>query len=327
MNFKHILITLLWLFAFTARGQQTGKTMEQKVTFMSEGEQIVGNLLLPPSYKDSDKLPVIIVVGPWTQVKEQVQYSYGRKLAQRGYAVLNFDFRYWGQSGGKPRYLESTAEKEKDVLNAIDYIKTNQALDAGDISIIGVCAGAGLAARVGTISKDVKRIATVAAWLQHPSTTPVFYGGNTGVQERIELADKAKKKFQETGTVEYVEAYNPNDPRAAMFFPLDYYGNPKRGAVPQWKNQFAVMGWKEWMTLNVIDGIAEKISCPLMMVHSDGSALPGNVKNFYEAVTFNNKKLVWLDGEHTQFYDDNAHIDLAIAEILSFFEQSKKPRQ
>jgi uncharacterized protein len=326
MNIKHILITSLWLFAFTARGQQTGKAMEQKVTFMSEGEQIAGNLLLPSSYNEGNKLPVIIIVGPWTQVKEQVQYSYGRKLAQRGYAVLNFDFRYWGQSGGKPRSLESAAEKEKDLLNAIKYIKTNQALDAGDISMIGVCAGAGMAARVATISKDIKRLATVAAWLQHPSTTPVFYGGETGVQERIERADKARKKFQETNTIEYVEAYNPNDPRAAMFFPLDYYGNPKRGALPQWKNQFAVMSWKEWLSLNVIDGVAEKINCPLVMVHSDGSALPGNVKKFYEAVTFNNKKLVWLDGEHTEFYDDNAHVDRAITEILNFFEESKKVR-
>jgi uncharacterized protein len=295
--------------------------LEQKITFKSEGETITGNLLLPSSYKDGQKLPAIMVFGAWTQVKEQIQYVYGRKLAEQGFAVLNFDFRHWGESSGKPRFFESTGEKVKDVLNALQYLKTNPAIDGSNISLIGICAGAGIILKVATQTKDIKKLATVAAWLQHPSSTPLFYGGEEGVKNRITLAEAARKKFEETGIVDYVEAYNSNDPKAAMFFPLDYYGNPGRGRIPEWDNQFAVMGWKEWMTLNVIDGVAGKITIPLIMVHSDGSALPGNVKKFYESAASKNKKLVWLEGEHTQFYDDDAHIDPSLDEIVKFFKE------
>jgi len=79
------------------------------------------------------------------------------------------------------------------------------------------------------------------------------------------------------------------------------------------------MGWNEWMSLNTIDGVAEKVDRPVVMVHSDGSALPDNVKKFYSLLGIKNKKLVWLEGEHTEFYDSKAHIDRALDEILAFF--------
>jgi fermentation-respiration switch protein FrsA (DUF1100 family) len=291
---------------------------EKKVTFKSEGEKITGKLLLPPNYEAGQALPAYIVLGPWTQVKEQVQYAYGKELAGLGFVVLNFDFRYWGESGGKPRFYESTGEKVKDALNAIAYLKTLPYVDAGNINLVGVCAGAGIVTRVALKSDDIAGVATVAAWLQHPASTPQFYGGEEGVQQRIALAEKARKKFDEKGSVDYVEAYNPDDYRAAMFFPLDYYGNPQRGAVKAWDNKFAVMGWKEWMELNSIDGIADKLEIPVVMVHSDGSALPDNVKKFYGMIPSKNKELVWLEGEHTQFYDSGDHIGKALKAILEF---------
>ncbi len=63
--------------------------------------------------------------------------------------------------------------------------------------------------------------------------------------------------------------------------------------------------------------------CPIIMVHKDNSALPDNVKRFYNAVPSKNKKLVWLEGKHTQFYDDDAHVDKAIEEIVKFLERGR----
>ena len=301
------------------RALAAASPIEQKVSFTSEGETIMGKLILPHTYKEGQKLPVIMVFGAWTQVKEQIQNRYGRKLAEEGFAVLNFDFRFWGESGGKPRYFESTSEKVKDIMHAIEFLKDHPAIDASNISLIGVCAGAGITLRVSALSKDVKKTATVAAWLQHPATTPLFYGGEEGVKKRISLSEAAEKKYRESGVVDYVEAYNPNDPAAAMFFPIDYYSNIERGRIPEWDNQFAVMGWKEWMTMNSIDELADKINIPLIMVHSDGSSLPDNVKKFFNAVPSQSKKLVWTEGEHTQFYDHHEQVDLAVAEIVKFF--------
>jgi hypothetical protein len=37
-----------------------------------------------------------------------------------------------------------------------------------------------------------------------------------------------------------------------MFFPIDYYANAQRGAVPAWHNQFAVPSWKKWLELDAV---------------------------------------------------------------------------
>jgi hypothetical protein len=187
-----------------------------------------------------------------------------------------------------------------------------------------VCAGAGIAARVVAEDERIQSFATVAAWLQHPTTTPLFYEGEAGVHRRIKLGEAAQKKYEQTGKVDYVAAYDTTPiAGAAMFFPIDYYGNAKRGAIPQWKNQFAVMGWKEWLKMNAIDGIAERITVPTLMIHSDASALPQNVRAFYGKLS-SPKRLVWTEREHTAFYDQQKEVAFAVDAVRNHFDQTLK---
>ena len=295
------------------------KAGRNRASFQSEGETIVGTLFLPEGYKPGQQLAAMIVEGPWTQVKEQVGYRYGEQLAQRGLAALALDHRCYGESGGEPRQSESANEKAKDLQNAVSFLQTVEAVDPGRIALLGVCAGAGVTARVATEDARIKSFATVAAWLQHPGTTPLFYGGAEGVAGRVKLSKAAREEFEKTGQVDYVKAYDPApNSKAAMFFPVDYYGNPSRGAIPTWKNQFAVMGWQEWLELNAIDGVAEKITVPTLMVHSDGSALPDNVRRFFNLLK-GSKDLYWTEGEHTQFYDQEPFVSKSVEAVAGHF--------
>jgi hypothetical protein len=298
------------------------KAGRNRVSFQSEGETIVGTLFLPESYQPGQKLAAVIVEGPWTQVKEQVGYRYGEQLAQRGLAALALDHRYYGESGGKPRQFESTEEKVKDLKNAVSFLQKAEAVDPDRIALLGVCAGAGITAKAIGGDSRIKSFATVAAWLQHPQTTPLFYGGAEGVAGRIGLSKAAREKLEKTGQVDYVAAYDPTpNSGAAMFFPVDYYGNPNRGAIVAWKNQFAVMGWQEWLELNTIDGVAENITVPTLMVHSDNSALPDNVRRFYGLLK-GPKDLLWTEGEHTQFYDQEPFVNKSADAVAAHFHRS-----
>lgn len=113
------------------------------------------------------------------------------------------------------------------------------------------------------------------------------------------------------GELDYVALYDPHDPKAAMFFEVDYYGDPGRGTVPQWTNRFAVASWLEWLTLNAIDGIAENIAAPLLHIHRDNCVLPDNVRRFYELVQAT-KELHWFgQGGQTDFYDQEPYVSKA----------------
>ncbi len=294
-----------------------------RVTFTVAGDRVVGTLFLPPGYRPGDRLPVVLVDGPWTQVKEQVGYRYGRVLADAGLAAFAVDHRGWGESGGTRSY-ESTARKVEDLKAAITTLAGLGAVDPARVGVLGVCAGTGVTARLVAEDPRVRAYGTAAAWLQHPSTTPQFYGGAEGVARRVALSERARERFERTGEVEYVKAYEPGEgSTAAMFFPVDYYGNPARGAIPQWRNEFAVMGWKEWLELDAIQ-YAARICVPTLMVHSDGSALPQNARRFFAelATPEGEKRLVWTDGEHTQFYDAEAQVSAAAAPLAAHFRRA-----
>jgi hypothetical protein len=291
-----------------------------RVTFAVDGDSVVGTLFLPPSYRPGERLPVVVVDGPWTQVKEQVGHRYGQRLAAEGLAAFALDHRGWGESGGVRSY-ESTARKVADLKAAIGALAALDAVDAERLGVLGVCAGAGVTAQLVAEDARVKAFATTAAWLQHPSTTPLFYGGAEGIARRVALSEQARARFERTGEVEYVKAYDPAEgSTAAMFFPVDYYGDAARGAIPQWRNEFAVMGWKEWLELDAIRHAA-RIRVPVLMVHSDGSALPDNVRRFHAelATPASDKRLVWVEGEHTQFYDREEQVSAAAGPVAAHF--------
>lgn len=287
-----------------------------RVTFKSEGETLVGNLFLPTSKKEGEKLPAVVVGGAWLTVKEQMASFYARRLAEQGLAALAFDFRNFGESGGEPRQYESGEAKTQDFKSAVTFLQSQPVIDPERIGGLGICASASYLARAVAEDKRFKSLVTVAAWFLHPDAMHAFYGGSEGVKRRLDLAEAAKTNFQKSGQMEYVPAYDPNDEDAAMFFKLDYYADPSRGAVPEWKNQFAVSSWSEWFQSNAIDGVAEKITAPVLFIHSDNSALPENARRFHSLVK-GRKELYWSsEGTQTDYYDQEPYVTKA-AEIAT----------
>ena len=152
---------------------------------------------------------------------------------------------------------------------------------------------------------------SIAGWYHDAASVASFYGGAEGTKVRLDRARKALETWAQSGDVILVPAYRSGDDRAGMFFELDYYANPRRGAVPPWKNEMAEMSWLFWLTF---DGIraARKVSVPTVMVHSDGCVFPEHAKAVYAALK-GPKQLEWGEGSQIDFYDQEAQVTKAIA--------------
>jgi uncharacterized protein len=284
-----------------------------RVTFQSEGERMVGNLYLPANYKAGDKLPAVIVTGSWTTVKEQMAGTYARKLAEQGFAALAFDFRSFGESGGKPRGFESPTAKIADIKNAITFLQTVDAVDGNRIAGLGICASAGYMAVATATDSRIKSFVAVAPWIHDAAIVNTVYGSENAVQEKIKSSQAARVKFEQTGKVEYVPAISTTNKQAAMYGNIDYYLNTKRGAIPQWANQFAVMSWAEWLTFSAMPQ-AKQIKVPTLFIHSDKAAIPDGARQFFAAIPGENKNIVWFPQvQQFDFYDQEATIDKAVA--------------
>ena len=292
------------------------KTRAVPVRFDSDGVELVGEIYLPVGRDADSPLPGVVVTGTWTSVRQQMTQRYARKLAAGGMAALSFDYRTYGESGGEPRQIESPATKVRDITNATEFLTSREEVDPERVGGMAICASVMYMAHAIAQGAPLKAFATSAAWIHDPGTVGLMYGGEGGLKSRIDAGLAAREKYRRTGEVDYVPAESPDDGSAAMVG-VPFYEDPNRGNVPQWTNRFAVMQWPEWLTL---DGIApaRAIGIPTMMIHSDGSALPDNVRRFHAALS-GPKTLVWAEGEHTEFYDREPQVGLSANVAAAFF--------
>ncbi len=292
---------------------------EQRVSFISEGDKLIGILYIPSNYKDGQKLPAVIVTGSWITVKEQMSGTYAKKLAAEGFAALVFDFRGFGESGGEPRQYESPQRKIQDIKNAVTFLQTLPMIDKNKIGGLGICASSGYMSRAVTEDKRIKTFAAIAPWLHNADLVKLIYGGEKGVNEKIAIGKAASGKYERTKINDFVPACSITDDSAAMFGNFEYYLSPGRGAIPEWRNQFAVMSWHEWLQFDPIKE-ADKISVPTLLIHSNDAAIPDGARLFYDKLS-SKKDFYWMKGAQFDFYDNPQTVNEASNKAVQWFKQ------
>ena len=107
----------------------------KKVHFKNRyGIELTGDLYTPKNKKD-EKLPSIIISGPFGAVKEQASGLYAQTLAERGFLTLAFDPSYTGESKGEPRNVASPDINTEDFSAAVDFISNYKGASPDKIGI------------------------------------------------------------------------------------------------------------------------------------------------------------------------------------------------
>ncbi|MEM6805380.1 MAG: alpha/beta fold hydrolase [Bacteroidota bacterium] len=297
----------------------------KKIQFKSEGLSLAGNLFYPENWEEGKKYPALIVSGSWTTVKEQMAGLYAKKLAEKGFISLAFDFRNFGESEGEPRFYESPSLKKEDIKAAFTYLQSLPAVDEHRIGAFGVCAGAMYTLMAASEEAQIKAVVTTASWLHDAEAVKLFYGGEAGVQTKIQAAQQARKAYAKGEGVRYIPSISESDETAAMYGPYDYYLNPDRGAIPQWSaDKFAVVSWEDWLTTDPMP-TAPQLKAPTLMIHSDGAVLPQYTKNYFEKIGTEDKKLHWMKTElespfhQFSYYDQEEEVTESVEEASKWF--------
>lgn len=271
----------------------------ERVTFQSGGETIVGTLYVPQGVDARRTAPGVVVTGAWMTVKEQMARVYARELAERGFVTLAFDFRTWGESGGKQRSMENPAMKIEDIKAAARFLDARA--ETGAIAGLGVCASAGYMVHAAIGNTTLKSIALVAPWLHDAKIVEEVYGGKEGVAKLIAASRAAQRKFDATGELTLLPAAGPKGSNAVMAG-VPYYTERDRGLIPEWENTFNVASWEGWLTFDAIAPAAQ-LRQPILTVHSEAAAIPHGAKRFFASVRAP-KMQMWLDGvSQLDFYD------------------------
>jgi dipeptidyl aminopeptidase/acylaminoacyl peptidase len=119
----------------------------ETIEFHSEGETLRG-VLHRPARTPAAPSPTVIEAPAWLSVScasapDSLSEPFHEGLVEAGFAVISFDYRGFGASGGESGWIDPEKQIE-DVLAAVTFVENRPDLDASRIGLFGIGAlGAG----------------------------------------------------------------------------------------------------------------------------------------------------------------------------------------
>ncbi|OJY04043.1 MAG: hypothetical protein BGP04_01015 [Rhizobiales bacterium 62-17] len=131
------------------------RIMRRDVTFQSEGDRISA-WFYEPAKTGTGPAPGIVMAHGFGATKTMRLDSFATRFAAAGFAVVVFDYRRLGESGGVPRQEIDPATQIEDYRNAITWLSDQPGVDAGRIGIWGTSYSGGHVLVVGATDARVK---------------------------------------------------------------------------------------------------------------------------------------------------------------------------
>lgn len=298
--------------------------IHKKVTFKNRyGISLVADLYQP--LKATDKLPAIIVGGPFGAVKEQSSGLYAQTMAEQGFVTLAFDPSYTGESGGEPRNIASPDINTEDFSAAVDYIGLQVNVDRERIGIIGICGWGGMALNAVAVDKRVKAVVASTMYDMTRVMSNGYNDSSTLEQRTQTLEQLSQQRWEDAknGTPAYQAPYNElkgGEPQFMIDY-HDYYMTP-RGYHPRAVN--SGNAWSQttpisFMNMPILTYINEISPRPILFIHGKEAHSLYMSKTAYENAA-EPKELVVIPGaSHVDLYDQMDVIPFD--KITHFFNQ------
>lgn len=144
---------------------QSNQVSHKKVGFKNRyGITLVGDLYMPKNIQPNEKLPAIVLSGPFGAVKEQSSGLHAQEMAKRGFITLAFDPSFTGESGGAVRDTASPDIFSEDFSAAVDYIGLLPEVNRERIGVLAICGLTGMGITAATADSRIKAVATTAMY-------------------------------------------------------------------------------------------------------------------------------------------------------------------
>lgn len=157
------------LSSVATRAQTTRNPTDTDVTIPAAGFSLAGTLTMPPAAAGRLKHPAIVLLAGSGQIGRDetvagisVFTQLAGALADRGFAVLRYDKRGAGQSGGRAETvtLEDYAD---DAIAAVRWLASRKDIDSHRIALAGHSEGGAVAMIAASRDKKVASLVLIAA--------------------------------------------------------------------------------------------------------------------------------------------------------------------
>jgi pimeloyl-ACP methyl ester carboxylesterase len=265
------------------------------------------------------------MAGGWCYVKELVLPHYATAIAERGIAVLAFDYRTFGDSDGLPRlHIDPWAQIE-DYRNGLDYLGDLEEVDADRLGIWGISYSGGHVLILGALDARVKAIV---------STIPVVEGdtnmrrvhGEERYKDLVGLINtdrRARYEGKEPGLIPFHVADPTKDLSTWPFADsLPVFSKLRETTAPNFENYSTIESVEMMLAYTVFPYVRRITKTPTMMVltENDHKTLVDLEVDAFNQIASPTKECAILPAlNHTSLYEDAQHTRTAATPAARWF--------
>lgn len=262
---------------------------EEAASFYSgSGAKLAATIYHPST---EDRGPGIVICHGFGARKDERARDIARLLVTKGYRVLTWDYRGFGESEG-PRGRVDPFEQIDDGISAAEFLASRSDVDPSKIGLFGNSLGGGVVA--GIISR--------CDWLGCAIATAPSFGGSRRMsgypEQKSRLLMRAREAIAIRASggsmpmVDRVELMNP-DPEYAR----QYIGDPHPVALESFYHISCGFEPIDW---------APKIKRPFLIVTGSGDKTTPleDSESFYDALTCEKHFHVFPGGTHGTIYTE-----------------------
>lgn len=114
-------LALLSVLAPAVAEDREPKIVDNIVVRSFDDTPIVATLMLPPGASRHDPVPAILNTHGWGGTRSVTPTAFQDRLLRAGYAILTWDARGFGDSGGEA-HIDAPAFEVRDTIELIDYL-------------------------------------------------------------------------------------------------------------------------------------------------------------------------------------------------------------
>jgi len=293
----------------------------QDISFECNNQQINGWLYLPQGVNES--VPCLILNNGFCGTKDMLLEKYALKFSDSGYAVLTYDYRYFGESAGEPRQLYSVNEQLADNRAAIKYARTRNEIDPNSIVIWGTSSSGSYGIALAAEDQNIAAVIGQTPALDHEKDGKMIFK-REGLGWMLKLImhaqrDKGRSRFG-LSAHSFPAVGKPNT-TAMLIAPGFYEGYQKIAETStSFKNEVCARLMLESHGPDLFN-CAEDVNCPvLFQICEDDNMVAPNSHKKIESILGGKVKITKYSIDHFEIYYGE-HFENSINEQIKFLKE------
>jgi uncharacterized protein len=301
------------------------RNMKRDIQFISQGLSCAGWFYLPDRSDDRGKYPAIVMAHGFSATKEMCLSNFAERFVEAGFAVLVFDYRYMGESEGKPRSQLFPHQQHQDYRNGISWVRQQPEIDPDWVGVWGSSYSGGHVLHLAATDRRIKAVVAQVPLVNGYANAQRLLRPDQLAAFQRDLAADREQRYT-TGNINYAKVVAPEGKPSVLPTPDSYewFISTSERLAPNWRNQVSLESLDYFLEYNPAANIQLISPTPLLMVVAENDHVtPTDLAITAYERALEPKKLVIIRGRHFDAYT-GAGLEQSATPAVEWFKQHLK---